>query len=159
MKIILKRNQSGMSLIEVIIASAVVLTLSLILISINITYLRTSRSNLDKIKATYLIEQAIESVNFLAHDNWDGLGTVGTDYYLVWNGANWVATTTKSLIDEAYDLSFVTTAVNRDEYDDIVAVGGTTDIDTRLLTVEIAWVNSSGTTTKSMSTYLMKYNE
>lgn len=154
-----KKNQSGMSLVEVIIASTIVLSLSLILLTVNVTYFNTSKTNLKTIKATYLIEQAIESVNFLANNNWNNLGALETNYYLLWSGTNWNTTTTKILVDQFYDLSFFTSAVNRDSNSDIVTSGGTPDTNTRKLTVQVVWSDSKGTTTKSMSSYLMKHDE
>ena len=145
-----------MSLIEVIIASAIVLALSLVLISVNLAYLKTSKSTLEIVKATYLAEEGIETVNFLKNKDWANLGAVSTNYYLWWTGVTWVSTTTKSYIDQVYERKFFTENVNRDASSDITSGAGTLDANTRKLTVQVTWLSNGATTTKSISTYLMK---
>ena len=152
------KNKSGMSLVEVIIASAIVLLLSTSLIYANIIYFKTSSTNLKTIKAIYLAEEGIEAVDFLSSD-WDNLGTVDTNYYLIWTGSTWLATTTKNLVDEIYERKFFTEVVKRDLQDDIVLVGGSTDPNTRKLTVEVSWPDTTGMVTKSISSYVFKQND
>lgn len=155
-----KKNKfkAGLSLVEVVIASAIILLLSLTLISANLAYLKTSKTNQKVIKATYLIEEGIEAVNFIKNNNWNDLGTVGTSYYLNWNGLTWLPTTTKSLISGTYERRFFTEDVNRDSSGDIVTEGGVVDPNTRKLTVEVVWTDIS-TTTKAISRYLIKNND
>jgi len=147
-----------MSLIEVIIASAVVLFLSVVLINANLVYLKTSNINLNSIKAAYLAEEGVEVVNYLAND-WDNLGAINTDYYLFWDGQAWLSTTTKSYIDQKFERSFVLEEVNRDSNDDIVLTGGVLDVNTRKVTVQISWPSGASTTTKSISSYIFKSND
>lgn len=152
----LLKQKSGMSLVEVIIASAIVLSLSLILISVNLTYLKTTEINLKSVKSTYLIEEGIETVNFLKNNDWANLGNLGTTYYLIWTGSAWAATTTQSYVDQIFERKFITESVNRDSNNDIVLINGILDTNTRKLTVSVSWIDASGTTTKSISSYLMK---
>ena len=65
------KKKGGMSLVEVIIASAIVLLLSAVLISANLSYLKTANTNLKNIKAIYLAEEGIEVVNFLKSKKWN----------------------------------------------------------------------------------------
>jgi prepilin-type N-terminal cleavage/methylation domain-containing protein len=155
---ILFKNKSGMSLVEVIIASAIVLLISSFLITTNLTYFKTSNSNLKSIKAIYLAEEGVEAVNFIA-DDWNSLGENDTDYYLIWDGSVWLATTTQNYIDEVYDRKFITESVERNSADEIVLAGGVVDSNTRKVTVHVSYLDTSGTTTKSISTYVFKPNE
>ena len=148
-----------MSLIEVVIASAIVLLLSAVLVSANFAYLRTFNTSLKTIKAVYLVEEGIEAVNLIKNNDWNGLGNIGTDSYLVWNGTTWLSTTSQSMVDQIYERKFMTEEVYRDSSDDIVLAGGTLDSNTRRLTVSVSWLDNSATTTKSISTYIMKDNE
>lgn len=152
-------KKTGMSLVEVVIGSAIVLLMSAVLVSANVAYFKTSRSNLKTIKATYLIEEGIEAVNFIKNSDWNNLGNVNTNYYLIWTGDSWSATTTINYIDQIYERKFATENVNRDSNDDIVLSGGTIDPNTRKLTVQVSWVDTSGTITKSIYSYLTKPNE
>ena len=152
------KNKSGMSLVEVIIASAIVLLLSTSLIYANLVYYKTSSTNLKSVKAIYLAEEGVEVINFMS-DNWNSLGTNGVNYYLFWDGVTWLATTTKNLVDEMYERKFYTDAVSRDLQDKIVLSGGSTDPNTRKVTVEVSWVDTTGTTTKSVSSYIFKQND
>jgi type II secretory pathway pseudopilin PulG len=148
-----------MSLIEVVIASALVLLLSGVLISVNLTYLRTANTNLKAVKAIYLAEEGVEAVNFFKNNNWNDLGPVGVDYYLTWQNSKWVATTTENIVDQTYVRKFHTESVNRDSNDDITLVGGSLDSNTRKLVVEVSWFDGTATTTKLISSYFMKPNE
>jgi len=154
--IISSKKRAGMSLVEVVISSAIVLLISMAFISINLLYLKTSDTSIKTVKATYLIEEGVEAVNFLKDKDWAGLGVVGVNYYLVWIGTTWQATTTKSYIDQVFERKYSFENVNRDSNMNITLVGGTVDLNTRKLTVQVSWSDISGTTTKSMSSYLMK---
>ena len=148
-----------MSLVEVIIASAIVLMLSLIFISVNLNYYKSSETSLKTVKATFLAEEGTEAVNFIKNQDWNNLGTVGTNYYLVWINGVWTATTTKNYIDQVYERKYYTENVNRDSNSDIILAGGTLDPNTRKLTVAVSWVDASGTTTKAISSYVFKPND
>lgn len=152
----LSRKKQGLSLVEVIIASAIILFLAVVLVSANLAYFKSAGTNLKNVKAIYLAEEGVEAVNFLKNKAWAGLGTVGTDYYLLWNGTTWLSTTTPNVIDQLYRRKFVTESVNRDASSDITVSGGTPDANTRKLTVSVSWTDASGTTTKTLSAYLMK---
>ncbi len=157
MHIFLKKK-SGMSLVEVIIALAITLLISSVLVFANLTYFRTSTDSIKDIKAIYLTEEGVEVITFLAKD-WNNLGEVDVDYYLFWTGLTWVATTTENYIDQIYKRKFFTEVVNRDNNNDIVLSGGSPDLNTRKLTVQVAWSDNKSTSTKSISSYLMKLND
>lgn len=144
---------------EVIIASAIVLLISIVLISANLSYYRTSASNLKNIKATYLIEEGIEVANFLKNNDWLSLGDINTDYYLVWSGLAWSATTSQTYVDQVFNRKYITENVYRDANSDI-ALNGTVDENTRKLTVQVSWQDTqTNNITKFISSYLMKNNE
>ena len=153
------KKNAGMSLVEIIIASAIVLVLSVILISANLIYYKTSTTNIKTVQATYLLEEGIEAVNYIKNSDWDNLNTVDTNYYLAWDGQTWQATSTQVIIDGIFERKFFTEVVNRDANDDM-AVSGTPDSNTRKLTVQVSWLDSTGTTTiKYLSSYIVKPNE
>ena len=129
-----------MSLVEVIIASAIVLFLSVALISANLAYYKSSNSNVKTVKSIYLVEEGIENASFLMKSNWS-------------------ASLTSDIIDQTYNRQFTIETVNRDANSDINQAGGTLDSNTKKLTVQVSYRDSSGTTTKSISTYVFKTND
>ncbi len=133
----------GLSLVEVVIASAIVLMLSLALVSANLAYYKSSNANLKAVKAIYLVEEGIETVAYQSVNDWNILNTLTND-----------------VIDGIYYRTFTVASVLRDSSSkDIVTSGGSVDTDTKKLTVSVAWRDANGTTTKSLSTYLMKNND
>jgi hypothetical protein len=129
-----------------VIASAIFLFLSLVLVSANANYLKTSSTNLKTVKAIYLAEEGIETISFNADNDWNYLGTIGTIYTL--NSSS-----------TSFTRKFYTENVNRDANSDITNYGGTLDSNTKKLTVQVSWFDHSATNTKSLSAYLMKNND
>ncbi len=152
-----KNRQQGLSLIEVVIATSIIVAAFLSLVSIYNTYLSRTKTNIQNLKAVYLAEEGVEAVKFLRDQSWTTnivpLST-NTNYYFDFSGGDFKSTTTNQFIDGLYERKFVLQNVNRDINDDIVTSGGTTDSGTRLLTVSISWAYKGATTTKSISTYI-----
>lgn len=147
----------GFGILEMVIASAI---LSVSLLGISSFYqnsLRVSRATTSFVQAGYLLEEGVEAVKLLRDKSWSGNIanlTSGTSYHLVYSGGSWATTTTVTLVDGVFDRSFVLENVNRDGNDDIVSSGGTLDAGTKKLTVSVAWGSPTGTTTKTLSTYI-----
>ncbi len=151
----------GIGLLEIIIATAI---LGVALGSVVVTYgdyLKTALLNTDAIKATYLAEEGIEAVRFLRDTSWTnkiGNLTVSTNYFLNY------ATTTKvwsitaadssNMIDRTYMRTVNFAPVYRDSGGQMVDSGGTTDANTRMVTVTVSWLSHGATTTKSLSAYI-----
>lgn len=159
MKMVLVNKKYGMSLVEVVIAAAIILLISAALVAGNLAYIKTASINLKTTKAIYLLEEGVEVVNYLKNQSWNNLGSVGTNYFLFWTGSAWVATTSPIVIDQLYTRKFLTETVNRDVNQDIVTVGGTLDINTRKLTVTVDWLSNNGQETKSLISYVMVKND
>lgn len=149
--------QKGITLVEVLVATAIILSFLIALISVHNTYLRSSFSNLDEIKATYLAEEGIEAVKGLRDASWTtNIAPLvnGTSYYLVYTGTLWATSTTFALIDSKYTRKVVLSAVNRDASSDITTSGGSTDANTRKVNVTVSWSTGSATSTRSIDTYI-----
>ncbi len=150
------RNQRGFGVVEVLVAAVIV---SLVLVGLHsaaVQSLRLIRLSTERTQAAFLLEETVEALRALRDDSWssniDSL-SVGTDYYLEWNGGVWVVTTTNIFIDDVFERKFVLEDVNRDANDDIVP-SGTLDSGTKLITVTVAWRTNSATTTQTVSTYI-----
>jgi len=151
-----KSKSKGFGLIEIIIGSAI-LTISLIAIS---TYFQKSlQLNQDSgktVQASFLLEEGIETVKFFRNISWQNISglTAGTSYYLQFDGTKWATTSSNVFVDGVFERKFAIDNVSRDVNDDIVSSGGTNDADTKKATVLVSWLTRSGTTTKSISTYI-----
>lgn len=146
----------GFGLIEIIIGSAI-LTLSLIAIS---TYFqKTLQLNQDSgklVKASFLLEEGIEVTKFFRDTSWVNISglTAGSSYFLLFDGVKWATTSSNVFVDGIFERKLVIDNVFRDTNDDIASGGGTLDANTKKATVSVAWSGRTGTTTKSISTYL-----
>jgi len=157
MKNFRQKLNSGLTLVEVLIATSIILVFLVALLSVHSLYLRVALSNGNAIAAAYLAEEGIEAVRFLRDSSWDtniAPLVLGTNYGVLWNGTTWATSTTNTWIDTGFARTVTFSAVYRDTNRDIVSSGGTLDPNTRLLVSSVSWPNAGATTTKSISTYL-----
>lgn len=158
MKNLNKNPNSGLTLVEVLIATSVILVFLLAFSSVHNLYLKTAFSNGEVIKATELAEESLEVVRFLRDSSWNtniAPLSLDTDYYLVFEGGEWQVTTTEALIDSLFERVVTLSAVYRDDVSaDIVSGGGTLDPSTLLVASSVSWSRGGATTTKSISTYV-----
>ena len=146
----------GIGLVEVLIATAIILiTLSGLIAAYNF-YLKNALLNLKTLQASLLAEEGIEALRSLRDTGFATqivpLGT-GTTHYFGWTGSTFTATTSNILIDGFYERKFVLDPVYRDSADKI-AGGGTLDPNTKKVTVSVSWRVGNSTTTRSIATYL-----
>lgn len=156
MPTITKLNK-GLSLVEVVIATSIIVAAFLSLVAVYNIYLSRTKINIQNLKAVYLAEEGIEAVKYLRDQSWStNIVTLNTstNYYFAFENGYWKATTTNTFIDNTYERKFILQNVNRDVTDDIVSNGGTVDSGTRLLTVSVSWFYKGATTTKSIATYV-----
>lgn len=154
----LKNSNGGLTLVEVLIATSVILAFLLVLFGVHNTYLKAVFSNGEIIKATELGEEGLEVIRFLRDSSWDtniAPLAVDTDYFLVLNNGVWQATGTYTLIDGLFERKVRLGAVYRDANGNIVPSGGTLDPDSLLVNSSVSWQYRGATTTKSVSTYVV----
>ncbi len=157
MKNLNKNFSSGLTLVEVIIATSIILVFLLAFSSVHNLYLKTAFSNGEIIKATELAEESLEVVRFLRDSSWNtniAPLSLDTDYYLVFDAGNWQVTTTDIWMDNAFERKIRLSAVYRDASADIVSNSGTLDPGTLMVVSSVSWSRGGATTTKSISTYI-----
>lgn len=155
------KKSSGISLVEIVIASAIIsLTIS-ILLFIYVTVSRYSNNNIYVLKASQLGEETIEVLKFLRDSGWNKYIsplTIGTTYHPYWDTSytpnRWTATTSNILLENKYQISFVLSNVYRDNNHNVVATGGSLDSGSRKVNVTVLWREGGATSTKSFETYL-----
>lgn len=151
---------SGISLVEVVIGTALILLSLTGLASAYSFYLKAGLKNMDNLKAAFLLQEGVEAVTLLRDTSWSSFAslTSGTKYYLYWNGGTWVATTTSALIDTSFTRTITLDDVYRRNSDkDIVASTSpdakSLDSGTKKLTVRVT-ASSTPVLDKSIATYL-----
>ncbi|MDO8569949.1 MAG: prepilin-type N-terminal cleavage/methylation domain-containing protein [bacterium] len=157
MKNLNKNAHPGLTLVEVLIATSIILVFLLAFFGVHNLYLKTAFSNGEIIKATALAEESLEVIRFLRDSSWDTNIvplSLDVDYYLVFVGGVWQVTTANIFIDNIFERKVRFSAVYRDSSGDIVASSGTIDTNTLLVVSSVSWLNGVATTTKSISTYL-----
>lgn len=157
MKSIKNNLNHGLTLVEVLIATSIILVFLMALLGAHNLYFQTALANGEVVKGAYLAEEGVEVVRFLRDSSWDtniAPLVLDTDYYLVWTGGTWQTTTTQSLIDSVFERTITLSAVYRDVSADIVSSGGTLDPNTLLVVSSVSWPKNGVTVTKSISTYL-----
>jgi len=149
-----------MSLVEVLIGVFIFSVVLTSLITAANMYLSTSGDNLKSAKAAYFAEEGIEAMKTIRDANWTNITALSTStaYYLVFNTASstncfWSATSTATSTD-GLTRKITVSNVNRDATGHIVSSGGTTDANTKRITVSVSWTAKAGLTTKSLSAYL-----
>ncbi|MBU6370674.1 MAG: type II secretion system protein [Patescibacteria group bacterium] len=154
-----QRNK-GMTLVEMLVGMAIFsVTLSALVIAANL-YISNAGESLKSAKAAYLAEEGIEAVETIRDNGWSEISALSTStsYYLSWSIASSTSgvwgTTTAATSTDGFARTFRLGAVNRDSTGHIVTIGGTADANTRLVTVSVAWLAKTGTTTKSLSAYI-----
>ncbi len=154
-------HTKGFGLIEVIIASAVLLVIILTTTICYNTYAQYALANQSTVQAGYLSEEGLEAITFLRDRGWTAYIaplSVNTTYYLAFNGSTWLATTTPQYIDGQFLRSFTMRSVTRDSNDDISFGVGTVDPNTLLVTESVSYYQGHATTTKTLSTYITNIN-
>jgi len=149
-------TRQGLGLIEVVVSVSIITASILGIVGAYSLYVKTVLSNTERLQSTFLAEEGIEAIRYLRDNNWaDTLGSWSSSnvYYLVFSGGEWEATTApQAYIDGKFLRSFVMGDVFRDTNDDI-AVSGTLDPGTKLITVNVEWATGNSTTTKSSQVY------
>ena len=155
-----KKFSKGLSIIELVLATAIVGAFLTAIIFSFTSFLRLSFLNIKTVKAVFLAEEGIEILKHLRNASWEenlsflvSNGVKG--YYLNFTGSGWEVSEDNVFIDGLFERKFVLEDVYRDESSgQIVESGGTLDAGTRKLTVYLSWLSGDATTTKYITTYL-----
>lgn len=152
------KKTKGFALIEVMIACALVATVTITLLSFAEKGLGLSSRSLRQVQATLIAEEGAEAVKTIRDANWTNISnlTLNTNYYLSYNNSTdvWSLSTTANSIDSIFTRTIVFNSVNRDSNNDIVDTGGTTDAGTIKVTVTTSWLSTEGANSKVLTLYI-----
>lgn len=161
-------NENGFSVVEILVAIAVLLASFVSVITAFQVAARHGRGTLENIQAAALAEEGVEAVTTLRDAGWNNLSSLitGTAYGLVFNGAVWATTLIPQPIDGIFRRTIVLDDVYRRNSDkDIVASSSpdakSIDSGTKKVTVRVSWATTtpSGGGERVMETYLMNLFE
>lgn len=150
----------GFSLTEIVIGAAIVALVVTAIASAWQFYVKLGGQSTRSTQAALLIEEGGEALQYMRDKGWAAnianLAT-GTPYYLIWNGTDYLTTTTPTLTNSSYSRIVSFTAVQRDSSDNIVPSGGTVDHGTRLFTLNI-YPNLSTTSAPILQAQMLLHN-
>ncbi len=161
MKLTLSQKKRGITLVEVLVASSIILAAVVTLLSVHNLFLRSAFTSANAMKAAYLAEEAVEALRYMRDQSWDeniGSLSIGVPYGIVFSNNSWQATTTAFWL-ENFERVVTLGTVYRNASGDIVLSGGVIDPGTVSVISTVSWWNGAATTTKSLSTYLSNFYE
>ncbi len=148
----------GIVLAEVIVGAAIIATSFVAIIGVYSTLTKYSFQTLPRIQAAMLAEEGLEALRSMRDESYatrlSPLST-NTTYYLYWSPtlSKFMATTTSSSIDSTFTRTLTVQNAYRDgSYN--LASAGTLDADTKLLTVSVAWMQGTATSTYVLKSYI-----
>jgi len=147
-------NKKGAMLLEVIIASSILLFIVLgVLGSYGIT-IRTVLSNTKILQSNFLLEEGAEVLRSMRDDSWSNITALipGTEYSFLKTDSDWSIVETMEYVG-IFERTFSIEQVLRNGQSDISGTGSV-DLDIIKATINVSWYEQNATTTKSISLYL-----
>ena len=155
------RTNKGTGLVEVLVATFIFSIILSALITASNSYFSNSEDSLKSEQAAYLAEDGVEAVKTIRDISWTNISSLSTttNYYLYLDLSSstnvlWRATTTATSSNPSFTRVLRLADVQRDVNGRIVSSGGTVDPKSKQVTVSLTWLAKSGTTTKSIVTYV-----
>lgn len=140
---------------EIVIAAAIIGIGIAGILAAFVGYQRAAGRVVPQTVAAFMAEEGIEAVHLMRDNDWSatiGAYSIGTPYYLAWEGGTWTATTTATSTDGHYrTVTFYN--VYRDSNDQI-SPSGTLDPDTRLAVASTTWWGGTATSSVALFAYV-----
>jgi hypothetical protein len=149
----------GLSVIEIIVAAAIIVTLVTGAAGAWQLNLRLSNSGIQQSQAAIIVEETAEILQLLRDDSWSrhiSPLSLNTTYQLAWSNNKYSITQAQTLIQNSYVRTITLASVNRDSNDNITASGGTLDVNTKKVTVSVFLVGA--TSTPLMTSEMLLHN-
>jgi Tfp pilus assembly protein PilE len=148
--------KKGFSVVEIIIASAIVTLVGVAITSSLLAYINISMKNSRNVQTALLFEETAEALQFMRDQSWSTniapLAKV-TPYYLIWNGESFVSTSTAVLHHNLYSRTFTLHEVKRDG-SDAISDSGSIDPDTLRATISVSWLDGDNTESRTTDTLI-----
>jgi len=160
------QKNKAFSIVEVVVACAIISVTVLALMSTAGKSIQVSNQTIMQSQATLLIEEGVEAVKSIRDNNWTNISglTNSTNYYLFFYTTTnqWSLITSQTApngsiptypIDGAFTRNVVFSSVYRNASNDI-ANSGTLDTGTKKVTVTVSWNKPGGVASKNLSFYI-----
>jgi prepilin-type N-terminal cleavage/methylation domain-containing protein len=146
-------KKKGFSVVEILVASAIIATIVTAVGGGWQIYLKTTRDANHFTMAANMTEEGTEAIQLMRDSSWTANIeplSLGTTYDLYWDSlsSSYKATTSSQIFQNQYRRTITLSSVERDAWDNIVTSGGTIDTKTRKVTMDIYLVS---TTSKLLS--------
>ena len=139
----------GLSVVEIIVSAAIILTAVTGLAGAWQLYLKVSNLSTEYDIAALLTEEGGEALTVMRDTSWSSNIaplSLNTPYYLYWNGTTYQATTTQQINQNSYVRTITFSSIYRDTNDNITSSGGTLDANTRDVMITVYPVGNASTT-------------
>lgn len=155
------KNKRGFGLVEVIVAISIILLVLSSIYGVHVFYIKTVFSNINKVRATFLLEEGVEAIKLIRDQNWENIAdlSVDEDHFLAFNGNFWQVTDANVFIDALFERKFSLERVRRESSGVISSSGASYDEDTRKVNVTVSWFDGTATSSRSISTYITNFLE
>jgi prepilin-type N-terminal cleavage/methylation domain-containing protein len=142
------KKKAGFSLVEVLIASAMISLTAFALIASTTKGLELSDRALNQVQANNLIEEGIEAVKTIRDTNWSTISDLqnSVNYYLYFDTSSktWnllpLGTEEDSIMDDIFYRTISFSPVERDANTDDIVASGAVDIKGKSVKVEVKWL-------------------
>jgi Tfp pilus assembly protein PilV len=149
-------RKNGFGMIEVVLGISIIFLAFFGVIAVAQFSVRVSGESTNNVKAVFLMEEGMEALKNLRDRGWSNISslTADTNYFFNFTGSAWATSAANVFVDGFYERKFKLENVYRNANQDI-ATSGTLDPNTKKATVYVSWRTQSGTTTRSVSAYLL----
>lgn len=143
-------------MVEVLVVSSIITASVLGAMAVAQKSISISRQSVHTAQAGFLLEEGAEAIRILRDNAWTNISNlnINTDYYLVFSDGTWITSTTPSEIGK-FTRKIRISNVNRNATSQDISVSGTNDVNTKLITVSVSWIEGGRTITKSLPFYIM----
>lgn len=145
-----KSTSKGISIVEIIVASAIIAVSVVGIVAAIQVYLKVVYQNTRETQAVLLLDETAEALQYMRDDSFsthfDSI-TFGDTYTIFWNGTGYELSTSTVMLPYDMTRTVVFDEVERDGSDVIVSSGGTVDVDTIKAAVTIEWPYKEDTKT------------
>ena len=149
-------GEQGLSLVEIVIAAAIISVALVSIMQISGQSLVMSRQSVNIYTAATLLEEGAEAVRTVRDNGWSNISALSdaTNYYPTFATSTntWSLSASTSTVG-----NFTRTVVFSPVYRDLsynIATSGTAVTSIRLVTVTVSWKESIGTIAKTLSFYI-----
>ncbi|HEX9679253.1 MAG TPA: hypothetical protein VGA08_01420, partial [Candidatus Saccharimonadales bacterium] len=148
--------QSGQSLLEVIVATALFSLVFASIVGLSVDAFYSTQAGQENTEAVFLAKEGLEAAKSNRDNHW--LNLVNGDHGLKNSSGFWEFDGTAEIIGD-FTRKIIISDVERDVFNDIVASGGTVDPRTKQVTAEVSWTTLLGISrTVSLTDYLTDWN-